>query len=335
MDTPLVSIISPAYNHEKYMRQCIESVQAQTYFNWEMLILNDGSTDQTAFIAQSFARTDFRIKVFTQPNKGVFKLAETYNLGVSLAKGKYIAILECDDLWMPDKLKRQVAVLEQDPSVILCWGQAHLVHEDLSMIYRTSPVVNTRHLHLYHNIPTGSVIELSLHGIWLPALTIIIRKENLTEIGGFQQMFGMPLVDFPTILALSLHGRFHFVPEVFGKWRIYPTQTSKMHQVEIHLGAQKLVKYHLHKVTGIDAVKRKMIIRHYHRHCLVMHVRSGRYRLIRREYVRARKDFLNAIGHSAQGMYVWRFRSMVGLIMSFLHLDVEWMPRLMGRRSII
>lgn len=114
-DQPLVSIISPTYNHEKFIADCIDSVLAQTYSNWEMIIIDDGSTDGTFRVATEYAQKDPRIKPFTQKNIGIFRLGESYNFALSQCQGKYIAILECDDVWLPEKLSLQTEVLEQHP----------------------------------------------------------------------------------------------------------------------------------------------------------------------------------------------------------------------------
>ena len=85
MSAPLVSIITPTYNHEKYIGDCIRSVQDQTYTNWEMIIVDDGSTDRTFTIAQTSADSHDRIKLCTQKNLGIFRLGETYNFALALS----------------------------------------------------------------------------------------------------------------------------------------------------------------------------------------------------------------------------------------------------------
>ena len=115
---PLVSIITPTYNHEKYIAECIISVQNQIYSNWEMIIVDDGSTDRTYEIAKELASNDSRIKVFTQENKGIFKLAETYNLALQKSVGSLIAVLEGDDVWLPKKLVLQVQEFEKNKEII-------------------------------------------------------------------------------------------------------------------------------------------------------------------------------------------------------------------------
>ena len=83
-----------------------------------MIIVDDGSTDKTYEIARSFAENDQRIKVFTQQNVGIFRLAETYNFALSVAQGKYIAILEGDDVWVSEKLSFQVEALEKNENAV-------------------------------------------------------------------------------------------------------------------------------------------------------------------------------------------------------------------------
>ena len=110
MNSHLVSIITPLYNAERFVAQTIESVLAQTYPEWEMLIINDGSTDSSLTIAESYAMKDSRIKAFSQPNGGS---ASARNNGIRRAEGRYIALLDADDLWEPDFLERQLALLSE------------------------------------------------------------------------------------------------------------------------------------------------------------------------------------------------------------------------------
>ncbi|MEB3175639.1 MAG: glycosyltransferase family 2 protein [Cyanobacteriota bacterium] len=108
----LVSVIIPVYNVEAYIAQTIESVLAQTYQNFEIIIVNDDSPDRSAEICQQFS--DPRIKIVHQPNRG---LAGARNTGIRCAQGDYLAFLDSDDLWAPDKLAKQVAHLEASPQV--------------------------------------------------------------------------------------------------------------------------------------------------------------------------------------------------------------------------
>ncbi len=110
METELVSIIMPAYNGEKYIRHAIESVSTQTYTRWELIIVDDGSTDLTARIAEEYL--DSRIKLIRQRNSGE---AAARNTALNHAKGEFVAFLDADDLYLPDHLETGVGYLMQSP----------------------------------------------------------------------------------------------------------------------------------------------------------------------------------------------------------------------------
>src|SRR5690242_3290688 len=97
---PPISIITPTYNHERFVERCIKSVLEQGYTNWEQVVIDDGSRDSTANIVSQIR--DGRIRLERQANQGPFELAKTYNRALSLAKGELIAILEGDDFWPPN-----------------------------------------------------------------------------------------------------------------------------------------------------------------------------------------------------------------------------------------
>ena len=109
---PVVSVVMPAYNSERYIAEAVESVQKQTFHEWELLIIDDGSTDRTIEIAKEKAEEDRRIHVYENTrNQGV---AATRNRGISLASGQYIALLDSDDIWKDEKLERQLQIAKDD-----------------------------------------------------------------------------------------------------------------------------------------------------------------------------------------------------------------------------
>lgn len=117
MTNELVSIVTPLYNGERFIAQTIESVLAQSYTNWEMLIINDGSTDKSEQIAQQYAAEDDRIFVFSQPNAGS---AAARNNGIRRATGRYIALLDADDIWDPSFLQKQLAFMQLTGGKLVC-----------------------------------------------------------------------------------------------------------------------------------------------------------------------------------------------------------------------
>ena len=114
-DNPLVTVLMPVFNAEKYLGSAMESILSQTYTHFEFLIINDGSTDKTAQIIESYS--DKRIRLIQNPRN--LGLVKTLNIGIDLAKGKYIARMDADDICHAERLERQVEFLETHPKVVL------------------------------------------------------------------------------------------------------------------------------------------------------------------------------------------------------------------------
>jgi len=332
---PLVSIITPTYNHEKYLADCIDSVMKQSYTDWEMIIINDGSTDRTAEIAAAYQDIDSRIKVVNQENIGIFRLSETYNKALGMADGNYIAILEGDDCWAPQKLEMQVAEMQKDQDAVLCWSMARCVNADKSVVYYSAPDLDAVDAGFYNNDPAGSIMNIFLYRNCIPALTILIKKEALLQVGGFKQVFNLPLVDLPTLYELAVAGRFIFIPETLGDWRNYATQVTKTYPAVMTEGFYKMAKLFLesHPAAASLSVDVKEIERYYAGRMVIAFARSGRYKLIRKEYASARKDYVKAISGYGMAEPVWKLRAAVGWIFSLFHLDVEGLSRVLGKRS--
>lgn len=123
----MITIIMPAYNCEKYLRDAVESVKAQTYKNWTLFIIDDCSTDGTRALARALAETDERIKVFH--NKQNVGVARTRNCGVRKAESEWVAFLDSDDMWTPDKLEKQIKLSEKIPVAKLIFTGSGFITE--------------------------------------------------------------------------------------------------------------------------------------------------------------------------------------------------------------
>lgn len=126
MENNLVSIITPIYNGERFVAQTIESVLAQTYTDWEMIIINDGSKDNSEKIVRQYTEQDSRIKLYSQPNGGS---AAARNNGIRRAKGRYIALLDADDLWEPFFLESQLELMKKHDA-LLVYGSHKRIDEN-------------------------------------------------------------------------------------------------------------------------------------------------------------------------------------------------------------
>lgn len=118
---PLISIIIPCYNQAAFLHDCINSLQGQTHDNWEAIIVNDGSTDETREIASSLLNLETRIRYIEQPNSGA---CAARNTGFRMAKGSYIQLLDADDKLEPDKLRQHSDYLEEHPKIDIVFGDA-------------------------------------------------------------------------------------------------------------------------------------------------------------------------------------------------------------------
>ncbi len=126
MDTQrdLVSIITPSYNSERFISQSIESVLAQTYPHWEMLIIDDKSQDDSNKIVERYMQKDNRIKLIKMDNNSGPAIAR--NKGIELAQGRYIAFLDSDDVWLPEKLETQIKFMKEN-NVQLCYASYYII----------------------------------------------------------------------------------------------------------------------------------------------------------------------------------------------------------------
>lgn len=129
----------PAYNASQYLKQAIDSILAQTYTNFEFIIINDGSTDSTESIILSYK--DNRIRYFSNPSN--LGIVETLNKGIELAKGKYLARMDADDIALPERFVKQFHLMENNPEIAVCGSQAFLINE--SGIKTEQPTFPTAH----------------------------------------------------------------------------------------------------------------------------------------------------------------------------------------------
>lgn len=224
---PIVSIITPTYNHSKYIRECIESVLSQSFSEWEMIIIDDASSDETPKIVEEYAKTEKRIKFIRHEfNYGPQNLGKTYNEGLSLADGEFIAILEGDDYWPDYKLERQIKSFKDNS--ILSHG-LYVIVKDFKNSKGTI-IANYDHWtdDIKYNRPVGSALKAFLICEFpVASQTVLIRKDILMKIGGFIQVPPpAPFVDFETFMELSLYGEFDFHSEVLGYWRMHEESIS-------------------------------------------------------------------------------------------------------------
>lgn len=254
---PDVTIITATYNHQEQIGDCIESVLNQSYESWEMLVADDGSTDRTWSVIQSYAQSEPRIRAFRQPNRGIWRLAETYNLLLSQARGELIAILEGDDFWPSNKLEIQTQLHRECPSAIFSYGATGVVSsngENLGMIEPATPPG------IYSSLEFLQEILLRRSGT-LP-VSCVLDTSALRAIGGFSSLSLVPLpgifnvvrypaVDYPTFTCLFANSAGTIIrdPRVLGYWRKHKGQTTDIFRSVFNEGMYQIAQYRFSKLS--------------------------------------------------------------------------------------
>jgi len=168
---PAVSVIVPCYNAESYLAETIQSVLEQSYPDFELILVDDGSTDRTGEILASFS--DPRARVYRQANAGV---STARNRGVAESCGRYLAFLDSDDVWLPRKLERQVRVLEEDPAVGLVYSDVFVMDE----AGRPEGTFSERMA-----LPRGWVFRGLLARNFIATSTVVMRRAVFDAVGPF------------------------------------------------------------------------------------------------------------------------------------------------------
>ena len=208
-ENPLVSVITPSYNSLSFIEETIKSVKAQSYSNWEMLIVDDYSQDGSREIIRKYAEVDKRIKLISLSENG--GVAKARNVALQEAKGDYVAFLDSDDLWLPQKLEKQVAFMREG-NIAFSFTSYTVIEEGghtLAMDIHVPQKVTYEHL-------LGNTI--------IGCLTVMLDRKKLQQIQ-------MPLIqpeDTALWLLLLRQGfQAHGLPEILSKYRIVKNSISR------------------------------------------------------------------------------------------------------------
>lgn len=154
MTQKLVSIITPTYNCAKFIARTLDSVQAQTYQNWEMIIVDDRSQDNTKEIVEEYSKNDARIQYHLLDENSGAAVART--TAMKLAKGAYMAFLDSDDIWLPEKLEKQIAWMEENDYAFSCTAYEQIDEEDVLLGKKIKTIKKTSYNRLLLDCPVGN-----------------------------------------------------------------------------------------------------------------------------------------------------------------------------------
>jgi glycosyltransferase involved in cell wall biosynthesis len=210
--SPLISIVIPSYNQAKYIAYNLDSILAQTYSNFEVIFIDDGSKDNTAEILKSYTEKDSRIKYFYQNNS---ERAVARSHGISKAAGEYVCLVDSDDTWLPHKLETQLAVMENNTEIVLCYASVNRIDPENETLKSAARQKKGYSGFIYKNLLLRNFI---------PSVTPMIRASTLRSIGEQVTDF-IPYEDWDFWLRLSRCGKFHHIKEALGNYRLHPQQS--------------------------------------------------------------------------------------------------------------
>ena len=185
-NNPLVSVIIPAYNHEMYVEEALQSVINQTYKNIEFIVIDDGSTDRTAEIIENFRKInqDKNIQFIKKQNEGVCK---TMNKGLAMATGDYVAFLASDDKWIENKLDEQVTFMEDNRNIGLVCSDAYFTKFNQDTNLKWSDYKTGMDQYFKKGIQNCNMHEVLLARPLLCAVTVMLRQSIFKEIDYFDE----------------------------------------------------------------------------------------------------------------------------------------------------
>lgn len=210
MNDPEVSVVIATYNMGQYVRQAILSVLAQPDQNLEVVVVDDGSTDNTREVLREFAE-DSRVRILLQENQGQPKAK---NAGWRIARGRFIGFCDADDYWLPNKLALQLPLLKANPRVGVVYSTVMILETDGTL----RPSRKRSH-------DCGNFLERMFVYNLVPFGTAAIRRECLEQVGGFDESIPMG-IDWDLWLRIALDWEFDLVNEPTYVYRIWPGQMS-------------------------------------------------------------------------------------------------------------
>jgi glycosyltransferase involved in cell wall biosynthesis len=212
---PRVSVIIPAYNGERHIAETLESVFAQSFEDWEIVLVNDGSTDGTERIVQTYGE---RIKYFRQENAGI---SAARNRAIEAAEGEYIALLDQDDLWLPENLEKKVGLLDKDKSVGLVYSNGYDINDAGIVVGEEGAGLEHHRGRVFH--------QLLLRDFVGHPSGVITRKECFKNVGMFNLSYTMA-EEYDLYLRIADKYCLDYIADRLFKYRFHSRSTSATRQ---------------------------------------------------------------------------------------------------------
>jgi glycosyltransferase involved in cell wall biosynthesis len=213
---PVVSVLMPVYNAERYIDEAVRSVLQQTFSNFEFVIIDDGSTDRSGALLSALAAGDSRIRLFSRPNTGYLR---ALNEGLGHCSGEFVARMDADDVSLPDRFERQIGYLREHPECLAVGSSMLRIDADGDPICEEPMPAEHE-----------EIVACLLQGAGaLPHPSAMIRREALVAVGGYREAY-YGAEDHDLWLRLAERGRLANLPEPLIKCRIHPENFTFVHE---------------------------------------------------------------------------------------------------------
>lgn len=219
-DPPRVSVITIFYDAEPYLREAIDSALAQDFGDFELLLVDDGSTDESSAIAKDYAARDSRVRYLEHPGHSNRGMSATRNVGLAQARGELVAFLDADDRWRPWKLRKQVELLDRLRDVDVVGGAVNYWSSHGGGKDRIVPTAHVR------NRPIGPAeATLALYPLGkadAPSMSdLMFRRSSVSAVGGFEESFWGAYEDQAFLAKIYLSSTLYFTDEVWSDYRLH------------------------------------------------------------------------------------------------------------------
>ncbi|MBI4722737.1 MAG: glycosyltransferase [Candidatus Stahlbacteria bacterium] len=279
---PIVSVVMTTYNNGKYLKEAINSILNQTFSEFEFIIINDGSTDNSQYIIDSYKDN----RIISLKHKTRLGVPKSRNKGMKVAQGEYIAVMDADDISLPNRLELQVKFLDENSHIGLLGSYYFIIDGAGNFLKSVKPVLTNNELQT--KLMEGNPIA---HG------SIMFRKECLNTIGGYREKFRYSH-DYDLILRIAEHFQIANIPELLYKYRINPLGISVVTKVpqesegplikHLAIERRKYGKEQSNMISWIE-MNRNLIQSYY---------RWGKYLYCKGSYRSALKSFLRSLPYS-------------------------------------
>lgn len=259
-----VSIITPSYNAERYIAHTIDSVRTQSFSDWELIVIDDGSSDGTCATVTTYLQRDSRIRLIQQHNNGV-AVARNRGFAETDPSSEFVIFLDHDDVWEPDTLEQLIRLLMAHPYASAAYGLARFIDknghpfrlgEAESWGLQRRMFVGRKVIDLPHNAPLSFAALVYSNTIWTPGL-VLIRRSILQKIDQFDHL-AAPADDYDMWLRLTLHGELAFLCKVVLNYRLHDNNAS--HDNRKMADSMEYVWRKLLSLSGLDQQQQHLVI---------------------------------------------------------------------------